>query len=135
MSWRLADPAKLSYPLMMFSRFPTVPPENILRSLVDAFATKVHPKMTLLHRIPIRSLLRDDVPQYLTFAMASLGSLVSGGLQSDTEGLWWAANILIAITLEVDNREARKMDLLNAVCISKLYHTLILIYCVSSGLC
>jgi hypothetical protein len=91
--------------------------------------------MTLLRYIPIKSLLRNDVPQYLTFAMASLGSVASSGRRSDAKTLWWAANLLIAATLEVDNLEARKVDLVNAVCSSDLLGICTLTYNLLSGLC
>ena len=123
----LANLAKLPYPLMMFSRFPVVPSENALQSLVDLFTTQVYPKMTFVRGIPIQNLLRDSRPPYLTFAMASIASMASGGAQSVTEAMWWAANRLITGTMEVDNREARKVDLLNAVRCSSLY-----VYCRSS---
>jgi hypothetical protein len=77
----------------------------------------VHPKIALLHSIPIELLIRDEIPKYLTLAMACLGCIAGEGLASAAEGMWWAANILITATLEVDNREARKADLLNAVCL------------------
>ena len=108
--------SKLSYPLVLFSHFPTLPPGSILQSFIDVFINDIHPKMTLLCRIPVGSLQRSDSPPYLSYAMATIGSLASGGDQSVTEDLWLAANLLIAGTLEVDNREARKADLLNAVC-------------------
>ena len=110
-----ANSRKLSYPLMMFSRFPDIPPEEVLLPLVDIFLTHVLPKMTLFRCILVKTLLRAERPQYLTFAMACIGSVSAGGPHTVTEALWWAANILIAATLEVDNRAARKVDLLNAV--------------------
>lgn len=107
--------AKLPYPLMMFSRLPSVPPESDLQVLVDIFSAQVHSKMALLRSIPLKTLLRPDRPRYLTYTMACLGSIASDGAQSVTESLWWAADILITATLEVDNREARKVDVVNAV--------------------
>jgi hypothetical protein len=100
---------------MMFSRLPSLPPEHDLQLLVDVFSAHIHPKMALLRYISLKTLLRPDRPRYLTYAMSCLGSIASGGAQSVTESLWWAADILMTATLEVDNREARKADVVNAV--------------------
>lgn len=47
--------------------------------------------------------------------MACLGSVVADGVPVDINSLCWTAHILITATMEIDNREARKTDLLNAV--------------------
>ena len=107
---------KLPYPLMLFSYFPSVPSEETLRLLVNEFSEKVHPRITLLRSIPMETLTHDKVPKYLTLAMACLGCFAAEGMSSTAENMWWAANFLITATLEVDNREARKADLISAVC-------------------
>jgi hypothetical protein len=104
---------------MMFLQLPSVPPEHDLQVLVDVFSAHVHPKMALLRSISLKTLLRPDRPRYLTYTMSCLGSIASGGAQSVTESLWWAADILITATLEVDNREARKADVVNAVSLQR----------------
>ncbi|KAL3423890.1 hypothetical protein PVAG01_05637 [Phlyctema vagabunda] len=110
-----------SYPLMMFSRFPDIPPEDFIQLSVDTFSTKCLPKMALLRDIPTNILLRTDRPRYLTFAMACMGALASDAPSPVIESLWWASSILVTAKLEVDNREARKVDLLNAWVILETY--------------
>ncbi|KAH7323956.1 hypothetical protein BKA65DRAFT_77255 [Rhexocercosporidium sp. MPI-PUGE-AT-0058] len=121
-----ADPPNttLSYPLVIFSRFPTLPPREMLQSFVDVFVNDIYPTMPLLYHIPVESLQRSDNPPYLTYAIATIGSLVLGADQSLTEDLWWAANFLIAGILEIDNREARKVELLNAWVLLEAYGAL-----------
>lgn len=106
--------AKLSYPLMLFSRLPPVPPDDALDLLVAEFFTRFHSRTAILRSTP-RDVFDHSVPaQYLRYAEACLGSALSDGAL-DAENLFWSATLLITGTLEIDNRVARSLDLVAAV--------------------
>ena len=106
---------KLSYPLILLDNFPKVPDDNAAVLLIHSFCNSVYSELRLISFIPIEQLIRADTPKYLKFAMEVLGMMVAGGFEDEASRLWHAANLLITVTLEVDNREARKADLFNAV--------------------
>jgi hypothetical protein len=103
------------YPLTFAHTFPEVPSEVTVRSFIEAFRTRVHPSMPFLSQIPLQSFCAANMPEYMTYAMAAVGAVKGMTDSSTSHALWSTANILIASTLEVDNREARKVDLINAV--------------------
>jgi hypothetical protein len=99
---------------MLFSRLPPVPPDDVLDLLVTEFFARFHSRTAILRSIP-RDVFDHPVPaQYLRYAVACLGSTLSGGTV-DAENLFWSATLLITGTLEIDNRVARSLDLVAAV--------------------
>lgn len=71
--------------------------------------------MALVSSIPKESFQRPAPPEYLTYAMATIGSVLSPQPSIQSDSLWSAATVLIALALEIDNRQARNWDLVNAV--------------------
>ena len=108
--------AQVYYPLTYANAFPDIPSEGVLKSLVGAYCELGHLSMPLVSQIPASALRAPNKPEYLTYAMAAVGAVISATHPSITHALWSTANMLVASTLEVDNREARKADLINAVC-------------------
>lgn len=105
---------KQAYPLMLFSRLPPVPPDDVLDLLVAEFFTRFHSRTAILRSVP-RDMFTHPLPaQYLRHAVACLGSTLSGG-ELDAENLFWSSTLLITGTLEIDNRVARTLDLVAAV--------------------
>lgn len=103
------------YPLTFAPTFPEVPSGVAVQSLIEAFRARGRPSMPLISQIPAQSFGAVDMPEYLTYAMATVGAVIAMNDSSTAHALWSTANILIASTLEVDNREARKVDLIHAV--------------------
>ncbi|KAH6959577.1 hypothetical protein BKA56DRAFT_624130 [Ilyonectria sp. MPI-CAGE-AT-0026] len=102
------------YPLTLAKDLPQLPLEPPPRTLLDAFRIKGHPNLPLIHHIPIRSFSSANLPGYLAYAMATIGAMILSESPTATDSLWSTGNTLIASALEVDNREARKADLINA---------------------
>jgi hypothetical protein len=99
---------------MLFSHLPPVPQGDVLDFLVAEFFTRFHSQTAVLRSIP-RDVFNHPVPApYLRYAMACLGSTLSGGAL-DAENLFWSSTLLITGTLEIDNRVARTLDLVAAV--------------------
>ena len=71
-----------------------------------------------LKDLPKDYFLRPSKAKYLPFAMASIGAAIAGEPPNKSKAFWSGAIRLLVWQLEVDNREARKMDLIDAVCLS-----------------
>jgi hypothetical protein len=100
---------------MLFSRLSPVPPDDIVDLLVADFFTRFHSRMAVLRAVR-RSVFDHPISaQYLRYAVACLGSTLSGGPLDVAENLFWSSTLLITGTLEVDNRVARTLDLVAAV--------------------
>jgi hypothetical protein len=79
------------------------------------FQVQAHPAMPLVSLIPKEAFQGQALPDYLTFAMATIGAVLAPQPSVDHQQLWTRANALIGLALEIDNRNARRLDLINAV--------------------
>ena len=86
-----------------------------VQSLVAACANIFISKAPFLHGLPVDAFPTRPRPQYLALAMACIGSVMLGEPERVSTTLWWCSSRLLIGHLEVDNREARKIDLLKAV--------------------
>jgi len=105
----------LSYPLSLIYSLPPLPSNLALQPLVDAFQDKARPALAFVSEIPSHAYTHANLPNYLIYSLASIGSLACSQDVMQAEQLWSAANTSIATMLEIDNREARNPDLINAV--------------------
>ncbi|KAH7133856.1 hypothetical protein EDB81DRAFT_805208 [Dactylonectria macrodidyma] len=102
------------YPVARASVPPSIPPEVAPERLLERFRQEVYPNMSLLCLIPIEAFHAANLSGYLGYAMATLGAMMDPVASSITHGLWSFANTLSVIGLEMDNREARNLDMVNA---------------------
>lgn len=65
--------------------------------------------------MPASSFYQQPEPLYFTLAMACMGSMLDECPVERSSKLWWSSLRLLMGQLEVDNREARKMELIKAV--------------------
>jgi hypothetical protein len=103
------------YPLTHVATLPEVSSATVLQTLIGTFREQGHPNLPLISHIPVQAFGLAEMPDYLMYALATLGAVTSREDLSTTHALWTASNSLIASTLEVDNREARNVGLINAV--------------------
>lgn len=103
------------YPLILSRQLPALPLNSVSHTLLDTFLTQGHPNMPLIHHIPLTSLSPRDRSGYLAYSMAVIGQLIQDRNLAAANSIWTTANVLIVLGLEVDNREARNVELLNAV--------------------
>lgn len=106
---------KAYFPLTFATAIPAMPPDIEATALLEAFRTKVHPNMSLLSYIPIQSYERTELTDYVAYAMATVASLICSTSWQASRPLWSTANMILSLALELDNREARNVDLINAV--------------------
>lgn len=109
------------YPLTFATTIPALPLGFDAGMVLEVFQTKVHPDMSLLHHIPIRFFARTTLSDYVAYAMAAVSTLICPGASLTSHPLWLTANNLLSLALELDNREARNVELINAVNISITY--------------
>lgn len=82
------------------------------------------PRVPFLRDLPSRTAFEQPKSVYVNLAMASIGGIIAKEPISKCVSLWRSAIRLIIWQLEVDNREARKIDLISAVSLLFLYHAI-----------
>ena len=82
---------------------------------VETFRSRAHSALAVIADIPTRAFEGSHLPHYLVLAMACIGSVTSGRPMNEAKTLWSSANTLVATTLEIDNTEARRLHLIDAV--------------------
>lgn len=106
---------KYTYPLALLSDFPDeLPSSSKLAYLREVFASccSTHP---FLGRLPIPSPTRHHITSPLCFAIGCVASVHAGANITMSRDLCLASQGLWGSTMEVDNREARSVELLIAV--------------------
>ena len=109
-----ASQADVPYPLLLFADFPTLPPNDVLKELLDEFHEVYVPCTPFLASM---CLGKSGSPPYLVLSMALLGASVSRKPENNTwtARLWSATRSLLVGVLEIDNSVSRRIDWLQAV--------------------
>ena len=119
---------QFTYPLTLLSGFPDIPDSEELGSLESSFWA-LSKKFIFLRAISMPGSFRELLPPYLRLSLASLASCLSPSpesfdtasertpaVQSDAgKALFSAGAKVWGVMLEVDNREARKVESVMAV--------------------
>lgn len=90
-------------------------PVTVLDQLVNQCCDAFLQKVVFLRDVPVLSFVQSPRPQYLTLALAAMGSLLAGDASEVSASYWQDSVHLMTGRLEIDNREARDFNLLKAV--------------------
>ncbi|KAH8879506.1 hypothetical protein GQ53DRAFT_834099 [Thozetella sp. PMI_491] len=113
--------AQLFWPAGLFSTSHAPGPvEQLVNKCAEGFLART----PFLQDIPISLFVRSPRPQYLTLAMASIGSLLLKEPVDVSSSYWHDSIRLMTGKLEVDNREARSLDLIKAWVLLETYAVL-----------
>ncbi|KAL1906484.1 hypothetical protein Sste5344_007814 [Sporothrix stenoceras] len=111
----------LFWPMGMLSTSST--PDNI-DQMVSQCSTGFLQTTIFLRDAPVSLFTHSPRPQYLTLALAAIGSLLAGEPAEVSAQYWHDAVRLMTGELEIDNREARSFDLLKAWLLLETYAVL-----------
>ncbi|MCJ1472613.1 hypothetical protein MMC13_001262 [Lambiella insularis] len=117
------DDRQIAYPLVLLSDFPQLPDEEVLGALQALFPA-ISETLMFLRLMPMPNASGELIPPYLQLSMACLASclpmasacspidleLSSLGQGNASMRLFFAATKMWGVMLEVDNREARKVE-------------------------
>jgi hypothetical protein len=106
---------QLSWPSDFFSASLQPTDGSNLDNLVHTCHVLYLSSSPFLKDVPPTVFLRTPRPEYLTLAMASIGSLLSEQTEEHSHQLWNSSAHQLLGILEVDNSLARKTDLVKAV--------------------
>lgn len=84
-------------------------------TLIDSFEKTFLLQMTRLCGVTPEVYSAGHRPRYLMYAMSCMGSVSWPESIEDPAAIWWHSVKLLVSRLELDNREARRIELLKAV--------------------
>ncbi|CRG82907.1 hypothetical protein PISL3812_00254 [Talaromyces islandicus] len=121
---QLNEQRKYTYPVALLSDFPQgLPPQSEVIRLRNIFANcySGHP---FLNRLPLPPPSRGSVAPTLPLAIACLASVHANNDPAEAKDLFLATFSLWSSIMEVDNREARSLDLLMTAILICVYGAL-----------
>ncbi|KIW27411.1 uncharacterized protein PV07_07149 [Cladophialophora immunda] len=102
-----------TYPMALLLDFPEIPSQERITSLCDDFST-IMKSHVFLNQLPLAQYCTDLTTPPLRLAVACLASMHGKAPGNESRHLFLAALDLWAFMTEVDNREARSLDMLMA---------------------
>lgn len=103
-----------TYPVSLLSSFPNHPLKSDLAHLRRVY-TQVCNDHSFFRRISLPLVSREVVAPPLSFGLACLGAVHVRRPAEESRNLFIAGADLWAVMMEVDNREARSLDMITAV--------------------
>ena len=107
-------PKGFAYPMSWILDFPEIPSQYQMGHLREAFLSS-YANHTFLGALPLAQPLRDFTVPPFRLAVACLGALQSGQPEKEARNLCSAGINLWAAMTEIDNREARSLEMLLSV--------------------
>lgn len=101
--------------MTLLSNFPALPRQTEIVALKEAFS-RIGPTHVFLNRFPLPQPTRERQSTPFCFGMACIAAAHANRPDSPSKDLFTAGMSLWSVITEVDNREARSIDMLMAVC-------------------